>query len=187
MTEMTSDLHVGPEDMVFNEQDGEIGIQSGGFSVKSILMKAGLSPIMTVNTQSGGGKGEKVSDLFENLVVPTWALSYDARIIGVKCDDSEESDSEDEDESEQDKDYANFEDDVLVPVTEKKMDEEDDDHDDNNYKKSKSEVIDDDLHDKLLELVMIKKSQEQKKKRRATRKAKKEETKEKKKKTRKNK
>jgi hypothetical protein len=43
-------------------------------------MKLGLSPIMTLNTEQKGGSDEletnKVSDLFNNLVLPNWALSY---------------------------------------------------------------------------------------------------------------
>jgi hypothetical protein len=70
--------YIGANELVFNNSAAD-GISSGGFSVNSIMMKAGMSPIMTVNTQTGG---EKVSDLFNSLVVPNWLLSYDNRMGG---------------------------------------------------------------------------------------------------------
>jgi hypothetical protein len=65
--------YIGANELVFNN-DNENGIYSGGFNINSIMMKAGMSPILTVNNQSGGTN--KVSDLFDNLVIPNWALSY---------------------------------------------------------------------------------------------------------------
>ena len=69
--------YIGPDELIYNN-DG--GIHSGGFSVNSIMLKNGLSPITTLNNninkdfiQNGG---EKVSDLFNNLVIPNWSLSY---------------------------------------------------------------------------------------------------------------
>jgi hypothetical protein len=87
--------YIGAGELVFNsDMDG--GIHSGGFSVKSIMMKAGMSPIMTVNNELIGG-GDKVSDLFDNLVIPNWTLSYNNRITGGKYKEVEhESDSEDD-------------------------------------------------------------------------------------------
>lgn len=72
--------YIGPDELVFNN-DKVGGIHSGGFSVNSIMMKAGMSPIMTINSQQFGG-GDKVSDLFNDLVIPNWTLSYNNRIIG---------------------------------------------------------------------------------------------------------
>ena len=75
-------MNIGPDELIYNN-DGEI--HSGGFSVDSIMLKNGLSPIMTlnhnnVNVDPNTGKfqmgGEKVSDLFNNLVIPNWSLSY---------------------------------------------------------------------------------------------------------------
>jgi hypothetical protein len=45
------------------------------------MLKNGLSPIMTLNDSNGNLSqmqmgGEKVSDLFNNLVIPNWSLSY---------------------------------------------------------------------------------------------------------------
>ena len=97
--------YVGGDELVFNN-NGEDGIYSGGFSVNSIMMKGGMSPIITVNSLQSGGS--KVSDLFNNLVIPNWALSYHNRLTGgdynVKKgyeneydDDAEEYDEIDDD------------------------------------------------------------------------------------------
>lgn len=68
--------NIGANELVFNN-DKNGGIYSGGFSVNSIMMKGGFSPIMTLNdetTQKGGVNN--VSDIFNDLVVPNWAISY---------------------------------------------------------------------------------------------------------------
>lgn len=77
--------YIGAGELVF-ENNKEEGIHSGGFSVNSIMLKAGMSPIRTLNygmEDQLGGTGQ-VSDLFNNLVVPNWALSYNNRIVGGK-------------------------------------------------------------------------------------------------------
>ena len=84
--------YIGADELVFNN-DIEGGIHSGGFSVKSIMMKAGMSPIMTINNPQLGG-GDKVSDLFENLVIPNWTLSYNNRMVGGKYKEVEHNDSD---------------------------------------------------------------------------------------------
>ena len=94
--------YIGADELVFNN-DKEQGIHSGGFSVNSIMMKAGMSPIMTMNSPDNmvGGSTGQVSDLFNNLVVPNWALSYSNRIVGGKYknrDEDSSSDDEEEDE-----------------------------------------------------------------------------------------
>ena len=64
--------YISASDLVFNKNNG---IYSGGFNVQAIMMKNGISPIMTINnndSQNGGGLG-KVSDIFEGLVVPAYA------------------------------------------------------------------------------------------------------------------
>ena len=88
--------YIGADELVFNNDIKE-GIHSGGFNVKSIMMKAGMSPIMTVNTEQIGG-GNKVSDLFDNLVIPNWTLSYNNRIGGGKYKEVEHNDSDEDDE-----------------------------------------------------------------------------------------
>ena len=84
--------YIGGDELVFTNEDG---IQSGGFSVNSIMMKAGMSPIMTLNNQYGGG--DKVSDLFNNLVIPNWALSYGNKLGGSIYKDITDDYESDED------------------------------------------------------------------------------------------
>ena len=92
--------YIGAGELVFNN-DIKGGIHSGGFNVKSIMMKARMSPIMTLNTDQIGG-GEKVSDLFNDLVIPNWTLSYNNRIMGGNHKEYESNahhdDSDDEDD-----------------------------------------------------------------------------------------
>ena len=71
----------GNEFIFYKNPEGHI--QSGGFSVESFMMKQGISPILTLNNdnlQTGGA--EKVSDLFNNLVVPNWLVYYPTKHIG---------------------------------------------------------------------------------------------------------
>lgn len=86
--------YIGANELIFNKDDNN-NIYSGGFNVNSIMFKAGMSPILTVNNQSGGNS--KVSDLFESLVIPNWALSYSMK--GGEYHENEiETDEEIEDE-----------------------------------------------------------------------------------------
>lgn len=96
MSELGTD-YIGSNELVFNN-DTYSGIHSGGFSVNSIMLKAGMSPIMTINSEQLGGTNEKVSDLFNNLVIPNWALSYNNRLTGGKYKDIEKkiNDSDDD-------------------------------------------------------------------------------------------
>jgi hypothetical protein len=89
--------YIGSDELVFNN-DTDLGIHSGGFGVNSIMLKAGMSPIMTVNSDQLGGTNEKVSDLFNNLVIPNWTLSYNNRLTGGKYKDIEKkiNDSDDD-------------------------------------------------------------------------------------------
>jgi len=65
--------YIDPYELVFtNDQKG--GIYTGGISVNSIMMGQGISPIITLNGD-GQQNGGKVSDLFDNIVVPNWAFS----------------------------------------------------------------------------------------------------------------
>lgn len=67
-----NEANIGGNEMVFSINSG--GACSGGFNVNSIMMKSGMSPITTLQSQSGG---DNVSDLFGgNLVIPSWLLSY---------------------------------------------------------------------------------------------------------------
>lgn len=90
--------NLGPEEFIYTNNPQE-GIHSGGFSVKSMMMKEGMSPIMTLNTsepnQTGGSP--QVSDLFDNLVVPSWVLSYNQSGGEIKKQHMDnDSDSEDD-------------------------------------------------------------------------------------------
>ena len=119
--------YIGAGELVFST-DKENGINSGGFDVKSIMMKAGISPIMTLNGQSGGGDMNKVSDLFDSLVIPNWALSYNNRIIGGHGKDIKKN--YDSDDNSEDENNEEIEDDLhdklldLVREHDMKMDKE---------------------------------------------------------------
>ena len=93
--------YIGAKDLVFNNQDG---INSGGFNVQSIMLGAGISPIMTLNKNDGqkGGSTGKVSDMFSGLVVPAYAYYHNggskSKSSSYKShnSDNDESDSEDD-------------------------------------------------------------------------------------------
>ena len=93
--------HIGADDLVYTNKDG---IYSGGFNVQSIMMKGGISPIMTINNIDGqkGGSTGKVSDMFSGLVVPAYAYYHDggskSKSSSYKShnSDNDESDSEDD-------------------------------------------------------------------------------------------
>ena len=98
--------YIGKNELITYNDDA-LGIFSGGFSVKSIMLNQGISPIMTLNNnviQNGGS--EKVSDIFNDLVVPNWAFSLPNKMMGGSSknihkhkydkDKDDESDSSDE-------------------------------------------------------------------------------------------
>jgi hypothetical protein len=123
--------YIGPDELIYNN-DGEI--HSGGFSVNSIMLKNGLSPIMTlnnnnaiVNANTNQIGGEKVSDLFNNLVIPNWSLSYNYKNGAV---------------------YEGGANGVNYNSNKKRSDDEDD-----------AEVMEEELHDKLLNLVKVDKTE----------------------------
>lgn len=89
--------YIGADELVFNANK-ELGVYSGGFSVDSVMLKAGLSPIMTINNSIQTGGADKVSDLFENLVIPNWALSYNNKIVGGNISKGNVEDSDDSDD-----------------------------------------------------------------------------------------
>ncbi len=63
---------INNNELIFYQKDGVI--MSGGYSLKSQLLKHGISPMQTLNTleqtQSSNNGKQKVSDLFSNLAVP---------------------------------------------------------------------------------------------------------------------
>jgi hypothetical protein len=88
--------NIDGEDLVFYSGSDK-QIYSGGFSVNSIMMKTGFSPFTTlnnINTQTGGN----VSDLFKDLVVPSWLLSQGGskHSNGTKHSRKYDDDSDDE-------------------------------------------------------------------------------------------
>ena len=87
--------YIGGNELIFNK-DSEAGIFSGGFNINSIMMQAGMSPIMTINNENQTG-GSNVSDLFESLVIPNWALSYSNRMKGGEYKEKFEDDDSDDD------------------------------------------------------------------------------------------
>ncbi len=88
--------YIGADELVFNANK-ELGVYSGGFSVDSVMLKAGLSPIMTINNSIQTGGTDKVSDLFQDLVIPNWALSYNNKIIGGEYKESDSDSDSDSD------------------------------------------------------------------------------------------
>ena len=91
--------YIEAKDLVYTNKDG---IYSGGFNVQSIMMKGGISPIMTINNndKQKGGSPSQVSDIFSGLVVPAYAYyhngGYKTKSSSYKSHNSDESDSEDE-------------------------------------------------------------------------------------------
>jgi hypothetical protein len=88
------DNYIGSDELIYNIDDPN-GIYSGGFNVNSIMMKKKLSPIITFNNSNNEKIGgmRNVSDLFDNLVIPNWALSYNYQKGGmniVETDDFED-------------------------------------------------------------------------------------------------
>jgi len=91
MTEVEekNEFYLGPNDLVFGGTKD--GIYGGGFDLKSAVLKAGMSPIQTVNDQMGGSG--LVSDMFSGLVIPNWALSYN-KYGGKKFKEEDDADED---------------------------------------------------------------------------------------------
>jgi len=93
--------NIEAKDLVYTNKDG---IYSGGFNVQSIMMKGGISPIMTINNndRQKGGSPSQVSDIFSGLVVPAYAYYHNggskSKSSSYKShnSDNDESDSEDD-------------------------------------------------------------------------------------------
>lgn len=69
--------NISPNDLIYYS-DNEGKIYSGGFSVNSIMIKEGLSPIMTLNDIASNNQGKNVSSLFSDLVIPSWTLHHES-------------------------------------------------------------------------------------------------------------
>ena len=106
-----NEANIGGNEMVFSINSG--GACSGGFNVNSIMMKAGMSPITTLQSQSGG---DNVSDLFGgNLVIPSWLLSY-TTMNGGGGNKGKHKDDDSDDECIDDKLYETLLDLVREPL-----------------------------------------------------------------------
>ena len=70
-------------DMIFNNKNGNIS--AGGFGINSIMMKLGIPPISTLQCQTGGGKNNHVSDLFDGIIIPNWTYSHNELFKNNKC------------------------------------------------------------------------------------------------------
>ena len=90
---------ISAEDLIFYREGDNI--YSGGFSVNSILLKQGYSPIYTMNykndsnfQEGGSGTSENVSDLFKDLAIPSGLLYLPNKFGGEK--EIEEPDMDDD-------------------------------------------------------------------------------------------
>lgn len=81
---------IGVDEFVFHKDENGV-IYSGGYQINSILMKQGLSPMITLNQNQKGGE-KNVSDLFDHLVVPNWALAFPFTKGGAKKNNIDEED-----------------------------------------------------------------------------------------------
>ena len=82
---------IGPDDLVINVEDQ--GICSGGFCIKSIMMKSNISPIRTMNSNNRDPESfEKVSDMFDDLAVPNWSYSSNVTERANEYDDEDDED-----------------------------------------------------------------------------------------------
>jgi hypothetical protein len=91
-------IYTDDDDFVLYKKGDKI--MSGGFSIDSILLSRGMSPISTINMfRTGGSTGEEnmnnnVSDIFKNLAVPSGLFYMQDKKIGLqggkKYDDIDE-------------------------------------------------------------------------------------------------
>ena len=94
--------YIGASDLVFNSDDD--GINSGGFNVKSLLLKMGMSPIITLNKANIQNGGDNVSDIFNDLVVPNWALYHPSKMTGGSASRSNNNVSDNDSDSDSEND-----------------------------------------------------------------------------------
>lgn len=108
--------YIDGNDLVFyGGSDSQI--YSGGFSVNSIMMKSGISPFTTLNNMNGQ-TGGNVSDLFKDLVVPSWLVSQENRFGGGSKHTKKLDEDSDEEEVISDELYDKLIDLVSVSDTE---------------------------------------------------------------------
>lgn len=88
-------MEIIKNDELIYTNDKKTGINSCGYNVNSLLFNSGISPIMTLNEKRDNKDKNKennssISSLFNNLVVPNWALHYEPHNakIDSKLDDN---------------------------------------------------------------------------------------------------
>ena len=88
-------MEIIKDDELIYVNDKKTGINSCGYNVNSLLFNSGISPIMTLNEKGDNKDKNKennstFSSLFNNLVVPNWALHYEPHNakIDSKLDDN---------------------------------------------------------------------------------------------------
>ena len=88
-------MEIIKDDELIYINDKKSGINSCGYNVNSLLFNSGISPIMTLNEKCDNKEKNKdnnstISSLFNNLVVPNWALHYEPHNakIDSKLDDN---------------------------------------------------------------------------------------------------
>jgi hypothetical protein len=88
-------MEIIKDDELIYVNDNKTGINSCGYNVNSLLFNSGISPIMTLNEKCDNKEKNKdnnstISSLFNNLVVPNWALHYEPHNakIDSKLDDN---------------------------------------------------------------------------------------------------
>lgn len=71
-------MEIIKDDELIYINDKKSGINSCGYNVNSLLFNSGISPIMTLNEKNKNKENNSsISSLFNNLVVPNWALHYE--------------------------------------------------------------------------------------------------------------
>ena len=84
-------MEIIKDDELIYINDKKSGINSCGYNVNSLLFNSGISPIMTLNEKDKNkDNNSSISSLFNNLVVPNWALHYEPHNakIDPKVDDN---------------------------------------------------------------------------------------------------
>lgn len=84
-------MEIIKDDELIYINDKKSGINSCGYNVNSLLFNSGISPIMTLNEKNKNKENNSsISSLFNNLVVPNWALHYEPNNakIDPKLDDN---------------------------------------------------------------------------------------------------
>ena len=127
------------EFIYYTDADG--CINSGGFCIKSIMLKNKISPVMTLNKPYyEQNQINKVSDIFDDLVVPNWAYLQPRNVMN-NTDYNRNTDYNGNTDYNRNTDYNG------------NTDYNRNNKFNNNYEDENDEIIDDYLYNQLLELV----------------------------------